>query len=276
MAQPLRSGLRGAFGLSLALAAAVPAHATSFSFDFVNQSYTNSATNKQTFNATGGTGSTPLFTRTVSGQSVQLQMSAYFIDTSTAQNKTYNAQLNFYSGGIGITDANESSTSPNHAIDNNNGVDFLVLQFSKAVNLSSINIGWIYNDSDATIRYGNAPGAWNVLPAINNVAYGAAGGLGSMLNPSVIAANGGTATGSRATPNGGFSDFWIISAANPNPIEGSRSKADYFKVASIVVSDFPPLPEPGTWMTMIFGFGAIAAMMRRRHARPVSADGLAA
>lgn len=275
--------------MSLGLAAAMPAHATDFTFNFTDPN-SGSGSNKQTASVSdsvvdsGSSFATASFTRTVSGTALTLQLSAWSIDTSPNPDKTYNAVMQFWSGGIGVlndyeTNSNrydgETNASPDHAIDNDNGnIDFLVLQFSKPVNLSSIKIGWISGDSDATIGAGDAPGAWNVLPLLNNVAINAAGGLNSMLT-GTLQAPGGTTLGTRATPNGALSDFWVISAANPNVLEGSKYKADYFKLAGIVVSEYPPLPEPGTWVTMILGFGAVGGMMRRRRKSAAGSEKLA-
>lgn len=274
-----------ALAVSLGLAAAAPAHATDFVFDFTKPNSGNMA-NNQTASVnnnvvdSGAKYATTTFTRTTGGESLVLQLSAWSIDTSPNPDKTYNAVMQFWSGGVGVLNdyennsepkrrSGESNSSPDHAIDNDNGnIDFLVLQFSKPVNLTSINLGWIYNDSDATINWGDAPGAWNALPVLDNKTITGAGGLNSMID-GILQAPGGNKNadlGLRATPNGGLSDFWIISAANPNLREGNdkKAKADYFKLSGIVVSEYPPLPEPGTWMMMIVGFGAIGGTMRRR------------
>jgi hypothetical protein len=285
-----RKAVCAAFALSLGLAAAAPAHAVDFSFNFTDPNY-GSGNNKQTSSVAdsqvGGSNppsfATATFTRTVSAtKSLDLQISAWSIDTAPTTDRTYNAIMKFWSGGIGILNDDEvaqadgeTNGSPDHAIDNdNNNVDFLVLQFSKPVNLKSITLGWISGDSDVTIGWGDAPGAtWNVLPVLNNVAIdpNSPGGLDSMIFGQKTFA--GTASSSttdpRLTPNGAKSDFWIISAANPNVDEDPSTKktkflSDYMKLSAIVVSEYPPLPEPGTWMTMILGFGALGGMMRRR------------
>lgn len=286
-----RKALCAALALSVGLAAAAPAYATDFSFNFLDPNFgnatngqTSSVADNQVSNSNPPSFSTATFTRTVGGTPLALQMSAWSIDTDLNPDKSFNAVMKFWAGGgIGILNDHEAaqingetSTSPDHAIDNDNGnVDFLVLQFSKPVNLASINLGWISNDSDVTIRWGNAPGAWNALPAIDDVAVTAANGLNSMVNTPGKTFSGGTTTGTRPTPNGALSDFWIISAANPNVVEGYKKKSDFFKLSAIVISEFPPLPEPGTWMTMIFGFGAIGGMMRRRRKFAITSNNLA-
>jgi PEP-CTERM motif-containing protein len=96
-------------------------------------------------------------------------------------------------------------------------------------------------------------------------------GPGSLVNQLLFTNNGGTA-GLSATV--GQTGFGIFLAANA--LSGSSTNTFYFGYDDqavrpdgdyddyIVRADVHTLPEPGTWATMLLGFGAIGFAMRRR------------
>ena len=251
----VRRAVTACCALALGAAVASPAHATDYLFDFAN---TNSS--GQTFSLSGsGNGNIASFTKAgLDGSTLSMRMSAWSINSNST---IRNAILNFYSGsGVGIDNRYEPNTSPDHSIDNDSdGVDFLVLQFDQKVDLNGIDIGWVYNDSDATIRWNPVTVTpWNVLPNFDGQPDSILNSLGS------TTLLGGSSAGPMrdiTTTGNAMANFWIISAADPNP-----RKTDYFKLQAVVVNNYPPVPEPATWLMMITGFGGIGWSMRRRRA----------
>ena len=66
----------------------------------------------------------------------------------------------YYSGGLGVTSAGETLTSPQHAIDNNGAIESVLFSFSDGVagsttadkvNLSSVSLGYASGDSDFSV-----------------------------------------------------------------------------------------------------------------------------
>ncbi len=96
------------------------------------------------------------------------------VGTNTANNG-YNqtiaaGSVSLYGGGLGIRNADWNSgdvdtsegVSPEHAIDNNERYDMLLLGFNNSVKLTQVQAGWVSNDSDITVMAytaGNAAAA---------------------------------------------------------------------------------------------------------------------
>lgn len=154
--------------------------------------------------------------------------------------------------GLGIQDQFEKATSPNHSIDNLGVIDFIVLQFDKAVNFTSFNIGWASNDSDTTVSWLNA--GYGAL----NLDGKAVSALTALTLGSVNLDVNGAVLGARDVSIPVVSTV-VISARSGSDAD---KKADYFKVNSVTAT--AAVPEPSTWAMMLGGFGAIGFAMRRR------------
>ena len=61
------------------------------------------------------------------------------------------AQLNWYSGGYGISSASNDTTAPAHAVDNNGNIESLLLNFGVSTKLQSVTAGYTNTDSDITV-----------------------------------------------------------------------------------------------------------------------------
>ncbi|HEX8056426.1 MAG TPA: PEPxxWA-CTERM sorting domain-containing protein [Novosphingobium sp.] len=244
--------LGAAAALALAAVASSPAYAANISLlgGTVNGS---------------GFGNSIVYNTVIGGQAISLKVTAWSINTASTPKITA-AKVVQYSGGLGITNNNGNADigSPQHAIDNNGWDDFLLLQFSTPVDLNGFHIGWEDVDTDATVRYGNVNGAF---PNINNMTQT---DFNNLLANSVQVP-GGDSIGNRTIPVPGEFNTWTIGASTildmttcsrydkyckPKPLY------DYFKVDSLKVSN--AVPEPGTWMMMILGIGAVGGAMRRR------------
>lgn len=174
------------------------------------------------------------------------------------------AFLGRYGTGLGVTNNNEGNGSSNrHTADNKDELDFFLLVFDQAVNISSAvltpyGIGGTSADNDAFVSAALVPGAY-----------------GSTITPassfwSTLASNAWTVPGNTLAPysvnlnsSGVFANVWVIGATYSNPDQ----RFDAFKLRSVTVD--AAVPEPGTWAMMLIGFGAIGTAMRRaRRATP--------
>lgn len=171
-------------------------------------------------------------------------------------------------GGIGYyTTGTESSTNGSHSVDNNSGIDALILKFTQDVALNSVQIGWngtdnrvgqpSFNDSDLSVyRWagGGDPSAtngtaltfsenaWQLVSHFENV--------GNQPNNTV-----GFSAGS--------SSYWLISAYNgPNSGWIGNDAFKLLSVAGTVPSTPPGVPEPGS--LALLGLGALGLVTVRR------------
>ncbi|MBW6531666.1 PEPxxWA-CTERM sorting domain-containing protein [Sphingomonas citri] len=229
-------------GLALATAAA-PASATDFVLDLTSKtnSADNGATNARTYNFD------------LDGQKINVRATAW----SAINGKITNAYLGSYTYGLGVTNDNENGTNGTHTVDTQDGQDFILFQFSTAVDLSKIkttsfSVNGYTTGSDASVRWGNTATAWNQDLGLDGKSTSA---LTSVLNNQQVLA-GGSGTLTRSV-DGTASNLWLVAATN---VDGT--KVDGFKLSAVTVSS--AVPEPATWMMMIGGFAMVGAAVRRR------------
>ena len=171
--------------------------------------------------------------------------------------------------GLGVVAANETNVSGPHAIDNGNGVDVLMVNFTGgATSMTDLTIGWngtdnpktsdnngtttgggssiTYNDSDLSIF------AWigQGLPTLTAMApstLGAANSGWSLVGnySNVGASNGTAAGGAQSISSSIYSSYWLISAysssyggVDTNAVTGETTSRlsnsnDAFKVLTI-------------------------------------------
>lgn len=166
-------------------------------------------------------------------------------------------QLGVWSSGIGVRNIGSDNS---HTIDNNGWTDFVLLQFANPVRLENarFNTGWhSMSDTDATIGYGVVPlsqiasleGQTWPIPWLSTFSSGAAGRSGNSTR--------------NINPQGVSGNTWLIGASFSNP----DRRLDGFKLERVSVST--AVPEPGTWLTMLLGFGFLGGALRcrtRKHA----------
>lgn len=214
----------------LALLAAVSGGLFSFghanaaiSWDLTNPSSTTGGTsygNTQT--STGSDASTVI--ASAWANTGNTTYGGYGANTNSDSYTIENAYLGNYgpSYGLGVTNRDATTTtaygdynegvSPEHAVDNNQRNDMVLFNFSKAVNLSQVILGWSQNCADIS-----------VLAYLDNAPPLKLAGLQN----STLAANGWTVVGHYANAAQGTTDitvnlntsvsssYWLIGAYNP-------------------------------------------------------------
>ena len=193
------------------------------------------------------------------------------------------ARVVVYSGGLGITnqdgtngpgsgDTSEAdSNSPEHAIDNNQRKDSMLLTFGTSVKLTDVQIGYVSGDSDLTILAftgGSCSGGvsgqtysgltscgWTLVSHIMNVPQQSGNSFTSINNATSIS-----------------SQYWLIGtyiselADGPKTVGMVDSTATYDHVKLLAVKGDPngKVPEPGT--AALLGIAALGFWRLRRKA----------
>ena len=170
-----------------------------------------------------------------------------------------------WGGGLGVE---RTSNSPEHAIDNkDNDFDMLLLSFSDAVTLNSIDLGYIYDNSD--IRRSDV----SILAGTSSLTSGTswtsllslANGWKSAGNYDNVGLNAKTVNLSSLSAK-----YWLVGAYNP--IQGnilpndSRNNPfiyDAFKLEKVsVTKTIVKVPEPSA--LFLFGLGLLGLVVVRR------------
>lgn len=181
------------------------------------------------------------------------------------------AKLGLWSEGLGVRSSNDTS----HTVDNKGSLDFLVLEFSQAVELEAVRLmtGWnddqgnYINDTDATIGH-----LFGAMPLLDGLNMSALNGW-DLTN---FGEDGDSGDKTRwINPGGNVGNLWLVAASFDNPdLETSKywcgwkkcektTGYDGFKLDYVKFST-PAVPEPSTWLMMILGFGLVGGMLRAK------------
>ncbi|QHL91997.1 PEPxxWA-CTERM sorting domain-containing protein [Sphingomonas changnyeongensis] len=144
-----------------------------------------------------------------------------------------------------------------HTVENQNGFDFVLIQFDRNVRLTGANLD-TYTvagsfDNDATLSTGIVNAPWNsTLSLHTNSAL-----MTALVSNAVSVKNSPGTPDARTFSYNQTGNIWILGADHMN-----TDGVDGFKLKSITFS--PAVPEPATWAMMIGGFGAVGMAARRR------------
>jgi PEP-CTERM motif len=186
-----------------------------------------------------------------------------------------------YGGGLGITnqdgtngpgsgDSNEAdSNSPEHAMDNNQRKDSLLLTFGTAVKLTDVQLGYVSGDSDLSVLAftgGSCAGGvsgqtysgltscgWTLVSHIMNVPVQSSTNFTSINNTTSIS-----------------SQWWLIATylsdlANVSKTVGTADSIDdHVKLLAVKGDPNGKVPEPGT--AALLGIAALGLWRLRRKA----------
>jgi hypothetical protein len=185
----------------------------------------------------------------------------------------------FYGGGWGITnrdasngDTNEGN-SPEHAVDNNDRADIVLFEFSAAVRLTAVEMGYTRSDSDLTVLAWEGAGAPTLL---SNKDHGELAGEGWKLighfngpegnfdSPFSVDVTTSYVTSSQYWLVGAYDSRWPVTPMQSHVDGGLSGGNDKEKILALYAKK-PEVPEPSS--LLLFGVAGGLGFWRFRRTR---------
>jgi len=223
------------------------------------------------FSGVSGCSGSGIGGRTCTTSDGTVKATAHAFTGSSMNSVVQAAILGVYSGGLGVSyldGTNESTSSPQHALDNDGRFEFILIDFGLGNSriLDAVKTGWVESDADITVLAHT--GAGNANPNDKDITGLTTNGWslvghydGTSADSQTIDVNAGNAS----------SRYWLIGAYDPDFVPGpgqttgypSKDKYDYLKVYAVKWDKPTDAAEPATLLLLAAGLIAWSSSRRR-------------
>jgi hypothetical protein len=229
--------------------------AVSYTWDFTGSAGSNCSVTSGANSCSNNIGNSMTFASTTPGGPT-VKATAWYLNSSGTFQK---ATLGQYSAGLGVCYPGENCSQPEHQVDNNAYDEFVLFEFSKPVDPSTVTLTST-SGGDMDVSYwlgGNAVQSLNLknlTSSLNGL------GFGSINNTN------GTATGTRVVDLSGGTPSGYVNAIlfGPKYTDGN----DYFKITSMTGSTgVSAVPEPSS-VILLFTVALLGFKLNRSARQP--------